>query len=145
MKMNKLMKTALILLPILSLMAAGTANSVTIYTTDAQTTAYCSYFTLVEDLSFSISLPLAALMCGITLTLSSFAVFAKKEKLLKPISVVSFIAMSLAVVPVLVKRDSSVVVVPNMVVPIAMGITSLLACMTGYKRQNTQPEGVRLS
>lgn len=145
MKKNTLTKVALIVLPVLSLMAASAANSVTIYNVEAQTTAYCSYFTLVEDLALGICLPIAALLCGITLMLASLSVLAKKDGLMRPISVTSFIAMCCAVVPLLYKADPNILVVPHVAVPIAMGITCLVANMLCHKQPKTEePKGQRL-
>ena len=145
MKRTSLWNAALIALPVISLITAGSAESVMCFDPGTGTTSYASYFALMEDVEFAVSLPLAAVLCGITLMLSSFRVVSKKEKLMKPIAVAAFAAMFCAVVPLLAKGER--IVVPNMLVPIAMGITCLLSLMRsrGVKTPEVKkPGGPRL-
>lgn len=144
MKKTTLTKLAMILLSVLGLMAASTTNSVQIFDTATQETMYCSYFTLVEDLYLGFCMPFAALLCGVTLMLVVLWAFGKKDGLLKPIAGTSFLSMTLAVVPILVKGDGSILVVPHVAVPIAMGITCLVAYTASHKPQSEEPQGQRL-
>lgn len=80
---------------------------------------YCTYFNLVEDVNFSISLPLAALGACMSLMTAGIYVVVKKFQMLSFIKLISMVSSIMAVVPILVK-DPLIMLVPNMLLPIAM-------------------------
>lgn len=146
MKNQKLYRGALIVLPVLAMMVAGSANSVMVYSAAVETTAYCSYLTLIEDITTGICLPMAALCCGVGITLGVVYCVGKKEKWLKMIFGVSFAAALLAVLPILMEKD--VKILPNVMVPIAMSANCLIAYVLDHKPKTVEKKkdrGPRLS
>ena len=80
---------------------------------------YCTYFNLLEDVNFGISLPLAAMGASVTMMTACIYVVIKKSNMLSFIKLVSIVTSIMAVVPILVK-DPVLMLVPNMLLPIAM-------------------------
>ncbi len=112
-------------------------NSVVVYSLAQNVVpAYCSYFTLVEDVAGSICLPAAALCACIVLTLSGIYAVSKKQSLMSAVKIISMAGSILAVVPILLK-DGTVQMVPNVLVPIALLAEYVVAYYLGKK---TEPE-----
>ena len=110
--------------------------------TQAEAPFYCTYFNLVEDVDFSGTLPLAGLGACLTLITAGIYAVAKKTRLLSIIKPVSMASSILAVVPVLVK-DPAVLLVPNVLLPIAMIGEYVVAYCLNEKADGY--EAVRLS
>lgn len=115
-------------------------NSVTVYTlpqdgAEPVAPVYCAYFTLVEDVDWAISLPFAAVCACVCLMLAGIYAVIKKNGLLTAIKWTAMLSAVLAVVLVLVKNDT-VQMVPNMIVPIAMLVQCALAHYLGKSGQS---------
>ena len=137
-------------MPILLIVFAVTAtyvaclpNGVAVYDlAQSKEAFYCSYFNLLEDVNFSISLPLAALGACVNLMTASIYVVAKKQKMLSFMQLISMASAVLAVVPILMK-DPVIMVVPNVLLPIALfGVCGVAHSL---EKKNTPPEAVKLS
>ena len=125
MKKRTLWSILLIVIPVVCMMTAGSAGSVMVYSPEEDITSFYSYFDLIGETQIGFSLPLAALLCGISLMLAVIECFAKHPGWLKATAVASFGCMFCAVLPLLLRGQ--IIVLPNMLVPIAMGGECLLA------------------
>ncbi len=129
MKKQRFMKAALVLLSLVAAVASARPDSVAIYPIDQAsapvTPFYCSYYTLVEGIPTGICTPFAALLAALSFGIGILYLVTKKEGLLKAIMATSFVSMTLAVLPVMMEK--SVYMLPNVTVPICMGIVCLVA------------------
>lgn len=117
---------ALVLLPLIAVVLAGMPNAVTVYEktgTDAAVT--CSFFTLIEDVSTGVCLPYAGIFGALCFGLAVIYLVRKNAGMLKWILGSAFVSVTLAVVPIL--AESEVVLLPNMLIPVLMGVEALLA------------------
>lgn len=143
---------ALILLPLAAVLLAGMPNSVAVYySAGAQEGAMsclpvnCSYFTLISEVPTGICLPFAAIFGCLTFAVTVFCLLAKKRHWLKAVAVLSFVAMTLAVLPIVVKSDEAMIL-PNVGVPILLGLDCLLAYMLmKQKDPENKASGSRLT
>lgn len=123
---KKMLNLVLAALPLIAVVLAGMPNAVTIYQMTEETAAVsCSFFTLIEDVDAAVCLPYAGIFGGLTFGLAVVWLVNQKRGLLLLIAAAAFLSMTLAVVPVLVGGD--VMMVPNMLVPILMGVECLMA------------------
>ena len=149
MKKTDFLKILLLALPVLAVMIAGMPSSVVVYELTAEGLAsgepmYCSYFTLIEDVGTAVCLPFAGILGSIGFGLVAIYLVTGKEWLLKGMLGCCFGAMTLAVIPVMVQVDAFLL--PNMMVPILLGISSALANVQLKRARNTEEkkEPVRL-
>ena len=103
---------------------------------------HCTYFNLLEGVNFSISLPLAALGASMTLITAGIYLVVKKSNMLSFIKLVSMVSSIMAVVPILVK-DPVIMLVPNMLLPIAMIGEYVVAYY--LEKKTAAPEVVQLT
>lgn len=106
-------------------------NSVTVFTLPQENMepvapAYCSYFTLVEDVQWAVSLPFAAVCACVCLMFAGIYAATKKNGVLTALKWTALAGAMLAVVLVIVKNET-VQMVPNMIVPIALMVEFGLA------------------
>ena len=118
MKKQMLLKSVLILLPVLAVGLATTADSVMVFDSVAGTTEYYSYFDLLPHGAFRLVTPLAAVLCLAAGILAAVYLGKKSQKCLKGLGIVSMAAAIVAVVPILLSGD--VKIVPNVGLPIFM-------------------------
>ena len=117
----------LILMPVLAVGLATTTDSVMVFDSAAGTTEYYSYFDLIPDSNFAIAMPLAAILSLVSGILAAILIVKKNPKMLKGIAGCSFVAATVAVLPILLKGE--VVVFPNVGLPIFMMVDWLVAYM----------------
>ena len=117
----------LILMPVLAVGLATTTDSVMVFDSAAGTTEYYSYFDLIPDSNFAIAMPLAAILSLVSGILAAIMIVKKNPKMLKGIAGCSFVAATVAVLPILLKGE--VVVFPNVGLPIFMMVDWLVAYM----------------
>lgn len=125
MKKQALLKSFVILLPILAVGLASTRDSVLVFDTQAGTTAYYSYFDLLPVAEYQLITPLAGLLCIVSGILAAVYLIGQKKGCLMASAVASFAASALGILPVIHSGD--VRVFPNVGVPIMMFADYVLA------------------
>lgn len=118
MKKQSILKTLLILFPVLAVGLATTVDSVTVFDTQSGVTEYGSYFTLLPVGGMQMLPPLAGLLCVCSAFCAIAAIVLKKQGLYKSVKWIAFCACLAAVLPVIMRGD--VIMVPNVGVPIFM-------------------------
>ena len=141
---KKIMNLALVLLPLVAVVLAGLPNGVTVYSKELTPPMTCSMFTLIEDVQWAVCLPFAGIFGAVTFGLGVIHLVKQKTLWLKLILGTAFGATMLSVLPLMVQKDT--ILVPNMLIPILLGVEALLAY--GLIRKPVQEEekkkGVRL-
>ncbi len=118
MKKKIILKSLLILLPVLAVGLATTVDSVTVFDPAAGTTRYYSYFDLVPVENLQLLPPLAAVLSLISGILAAVFLGKKKESFLKAAGYAAFGAAAAAALPVALRGE--VLVVPHVALPIFM-------------------------
>ena len=118
MKKQTLIRSLLILLPVLAVGLATTTDSVTVFATVTGTTEYYSYFDPASAANLQMLLPLAATMCLVSGILAAVYLGKKSMRCLKISGYVAFAAAAVASIPIMVRGE--VLVIPNMGVPVFM-------------------------
>ena len=141
MKKTDLLKLLIPVLLMLAVIIAGTPDSVAVFELNAEGKAigepiYCSYFTLISDVSTAVCLPFAGILGSAGFGLAVIYLVTRKEAMLKGEIGCCFAGMTLAVIPVMVQVDAFLL--PNMMVPVLLGISCVLANIQLKKPQNTQ-------
>ena len=136
MKKKALLKSLLILLPILAVGLATTKDSVIAFDAAAGITEYYSYFDLIPGSDLQMLPPVAALLSAVCGICAAIYMARKKESMLKNMVGASFAAATVAVIPVLVQ--SRLKVVPNVGLPILM----IVECLVAYHflKNSEKPE-----
>lgn len=134
MKKQALMKSLLILLPILAVGLATTADSVMVFDPASGITEYYSYFELLPHGVFQLITPLAAVLCLVAGILAAVYLGKKSQKCLKGVMLLSMAAAIVAALPILLSSD--VKIVPNVGLPIFM----LLEYAAAYYQQKQTEE-----
>ena len=142
MNKQRFLRLALILLPLIAVGVACMPTSVMIFSAETKETAYCSYLQLLPEGSFQIGGVLAVLLASVSGGLAITYSVGKKEKLLMPIRVLAVLSMLAAVTPILLQSEPKVV--PNVAVPILMGIQWILAGRMKRPQEETKKIGRRL-
>jgi len=124
MKKPDLKRLLVVALAALAVFIACMPNSVTVFIMPQEgvepvAPVYCSYFTLLEDITGAVSLPTAGLCACICLMLAGIYAVNKKRGLLTVIKWTAVSGAMLAVALILV-RSATTLVVPNVIVPIAL-------------------------
>ena len=133
MKKRAILKSLLILLPILAVGLATTGDSVLVFDAQAGVTEYYSYFDLVPVTNLQMLPPLAAMMSLVSGVLAAVWLVKKKEWSLEAIFWCSIIAACVASIPTVMQ--GTVKVVPNVGLPLFMVINWLVA---GYIRKHPE-------
>lgn len=135
MKKQTILKSILLLLPILAVGLATTTDSVMVFDSVSGTMEYYSYFDPLPYGALQMITPLAAVLSGISGILAAVYLGKKSQKCLKGVSIVSMAAAIVAVVPILLSGD--VKIVPNVGLPIFM-----LAeyCFAYYHQKKNEPK-----
>ena len=110
MKKQMIVKSLLILLPVLAVGLATTVNSVTVFDTVTATTEYYSYFDAIPVGSFQMLLPLAASLCVVSGILAALWLANKKPGCLKASGYIAFIAAAAASIPIAIKPTMAVAI-----------------------------------
>ena len=118
MKKQTLIRSLLILLPVLAVGLATTTDSVTVFDTVTGTTEYYSYFDPASAANLQMLLPLAATMCLVSGILAAVYLGKKSMRCLKISGYVAFAAAAVASIPIMLRGE--VLVIPNMGVPVFM-------------------------
>ncbi len=118
MKKKIILKSLLVLLPVLAVGLATTVNSVTVFDTVSGTAEYYSYFDLVPVENLQLLPPLAAVLSLVSGILAAIFLGKKKEGFLKASGYAAFAAAAAAALPVALRGE--VLVVPNVALPIFM-------------------------
>ena len=126
MKKKALVKSLLILLPVLAVGLATTMDSVIVFDAAAGITSYYSYFDLIPVTSLQNLPPLAGLLCAVCGICAVVYLVRKKTWSLKAVVITSLAAATAAVIPVMIQGD--VKVVPNVGLPIIMTVEYLVSC-----------------
>ena len=125
MRKDKFMKITMVFLPFAAMMLSGGPTAVTVFDSGRQVTTSGSFFTPIDGAPLGFCLLLSALFCGLCLTFSVARLIREKVWMRKAVMAVSFAAMTLAVVPLLIRE--SIIVLPNMLFPILMGVETLMS------------------
>ena len=125
MKKQTLIKSLLILLPILAVGLATTQDSVIVFDTVTGVTEYYSYFDLAPVSDLQTLPPLAAMLSFLSGIFAAIWLVTKKGWSLKGIFGTSFAAATVAGIPVMIR--SAVQMVPNVALPIFMIVQCLIA------------------
>ena len=125
MKKQTLVKSLLILLPILAVGLATTRDSVIVFNTATGVTEYYSYFDLAPLSNLQMLPPLAAMLSLVSGVCAAVWLATKKEWSLKGIFGTSFAAATAAGIPVMIQE--TVRMVPNVALPIFMIVQCLVA------------------
>ena len=125
MKKQTLVKSLLILLPILAVGLATTRDSVIVFDTATGVTEYYSYFDLAPLEKLQMLPPLAAMLSFASGICAAVWLATKKDWSLKGIFGTSFAAATAAGIPVMIQE--TVRMVPNVGLPIFMIIQCLIA------------------
>lgn len=133
MKKQTLVKSLLILLPILAVGLATTMDSVVVYDSQAGVTEYFSFFAAEPMAQVQMLLPLAVMLGLASGICGAVYLVKKKDWSLKAIAWTSLIAAAAASVPTVTQGD--VKVVANVGFPIFMVINWLVA---SYIQKNTE-------
>lgn len=145
MKKRTVWSVVLMVLCILSLMVASNPTAVTVFRTGDTVAKHYSFFQRVVEVPIAICLPYSAISNGIALMLSVAYLIRKKNHWLKWIMGFSFASMTLAVLPLILRTEP--VVLPNMVHPLAMCTTCVMAYVlsrTTKDKEEDFPKGERL-
>ena len=133
MKKQVMLKSLLILLPILAVGLATTGDSVLVFDGQTGVTEYYSYFDLIPVTSLQVLPPLAAMMSLVSGILAAVWLVKKKEWSLEAIFWCSIIAACAASIPTVMQGD--ILVVPNVGLPIFMVVNWLVA---GHIRKHSE-------
>lgn len=125
MRKQTILKSFLILLPVLAVGLATTADSVLTFDSVSGITDYYSYFDILPYAEFQLLPPLAAMLSGLSGILAVIYLIFKNKGTLKASSIVALISAALAVLPII--RTGDVRVIPNVGVPIFMICQYVLA------------------
>ena len=125
MKKQTILKSFLILLPTLAVGLALAGDSVTVFDTATGTLDYYSYLDLLPVTNIQMVLPLAAMLSLLSGILGGVYLARGKKGCLKGVIAISFLSSVCAVIPVLLRE--TVLVVPNVGLPIFMLVQCLLA------------------
>lgn len=125
MKKQTLIKSLVILIPILAVGLATTVNSVTVFDTVNGTTEYYSYFELIPVANLQMLTPLAAFLSLISGILAAIFLGKKSVGCLKASGYVALGAAIAVCIPVMIRGD--VIVVPNVAFPVFMLVQYLVA------------------
>ena len=118
MKKTIILKSMLVLFPVLAVGLATTMDSVMVFDTISGTTSYFSYFDPVPVENIQMLPPLAATLCVISGILAAVYLGKNKMGCLKAAGYVAGAAAVAAAIPVTIRGD--VLVVPNVALPIFM-------------------------
>lgn len=125
MKKQTILKSLLILLPILAVGLATTTDSVLVFDTLSGVAEYYSYFDLVPVVNLQMLPPLAAMLSLVSGIIAVIYMAKKKEWCLKGILGTTFVSACLVAIPIV--QQGEVRVVPNVGLPIFMIIDCLVA------------------
>lgn len=125
MKKQTLVKSLLILMPILAVGLATTGDSVIVFDSVSGVTEYYSYFDLIPVESMRTLPSLAAMLSVVSGILAAIWMVKKKEWCLKGIVGVAMASACLAVIPTI--QQATFKAVPNVGLPIFMIINCLVA------------------
>lgn len=125
MKKQTLIKSLLILLPVLAVGLATTGDSVIVFDSLAGVTEYYSYFEMAPETQWQTLPPLAAMLAAISGILAAVYMVKKKKWCLRGIVGTTMASACAAVIPVVQQGD--VRMVPNVGLPIFMMVNCLVA------------------
>lgn len=138
MKKERIFNLALILLPVVAVGIACTPNSILLYDAEKDAAAYTTFLALLPEGTLRIAPVLALLLSSISAGFAISFVLGRKQGFLKAIQVLSFLAVTAAVVPILMQTQ--VRVLPNMWVPLLMaGQWILTAVYRAGEEKNKSP------
>ena len=119
MNRQKIWSLALMIASAASVMFSVMPGSVTVFDTQAQTTAFYSFFEQIPNVGVGMFILLAGICSGLCLMLSVADLIVHKEGVRTGMMMLSMASATLAVLPLL--ADRSTVVLPNMLHPLLMG------------------------
>ena len=125
MKKRAILKSLLILLPILAVGLATTGDSVLVFDVHSGVTEYYPYFDLIPDTGLQMLPPLAAMLSLVAGICGAVYLVKKKDWSLKVIFWASLAAACAASVPTVMQGDLKMV--PNVGLPLFMVINWLVA------------------
>ena len=133
---------------VLAVFIACMPNSVTVFIMPQEgaeplAPVYCSYFTLLEEIAGAVSMPTAGLCACICMMLAGIYAVNKKRGLLTVIKWTAGVGAMLAVVPILM-RDTTALVVPNLIVPMALMAEFALTHYLSKKTDGAEKKSNRL-
>ena len=111
MKKQTLVRSLLILLPVLAVGLATTVDSVMVYDSVAGTTVYYSYFDPIPGSDLQMLPPLAATLAVISGILAAIFLGKKRTGVLKASGIVAFASAAAASIPMMIRGET--LVIPN--------------------------------
>ncbi len=118
MKKNVIVKSLLVLLPVLAVALATTVNSVTVFDTLSGTTEYYSYLDAVPVENLAMLPPLAAILSLASGILAAIYLGKKKVSFLTWAGYTAFAAAVAAGIPIAMRGE--VLVIPHVALPVFM-------------------------
>ena len=137
MKKNTILKSLLILFPVLAVGLATTPDSVMVFDTLTAETQYFSYFDVLPVVNLQMVTPMAALLSAFSGILAAVYLAKKKSNILKVSGYAAVASACLAAIPVVVRGD--VMVLPNVALPIFMLMQYLISSMM-KKAEKEEPK-----
>ncbi len=146
MKNQKYWNIALLVLPLFAWIMEIMPGSVQVLPTDgSQVEGTFNFFSLTNPGLVGLCTPFAAIMTCITFMFVVIYVVSKKKRWLSCTKVCSFLVLFAAPLPIVVRPEP--MVIPNVVVPIAMGLECLICIYLAKKdevKKDERNEGRRL-
>ena len=143
MKKNTILKSLLILFPVLAVGLATTPDSVLVFDTLTAETQYFSYFDVLPVQNMQMVPPMAALLSALSGILAAVYLAKKKFNVLKASGYVAVASACLAAIPVVVRGD--VMVLPNVALPIFMLMQYVVSTMMKKAEKEEPKKNKRLS
>ena len=141
MKKQAIVKSFLILLPVLAVGLATAGDSVTVFDTLTGETSYYCYFDVAPVGNLQMLPPLAAMLSVVSGILAALWLVKKKQWCLQAIIVSTMASACAASIPIVQMGD--VRVVPNVGLPIFMILNCLLAYHYKLHPEKTEEKKVR--
>lgn len=129
MKKKALIRSLLILLPVLAVGLATTADSVTVFDTVTKQTQYFSYFDILPVKNLQMVTPVAALLAAASGILAALYLSGKKENVLKAVGYLALASACAAGIPPILREE--IMVIPNVALPIFMILQYFVSSYVG--------------
>ena len=143
MKRSALTTVALLAFPLLMVLVTSGPAGVMVF--DGETTTYCSWLQLVENASFGWCIPVAALLNYVLFGLAVLYAVMKKSWCLNGIFGISFVAVCLVALPIVVQSEiKAVPSVAGLLLLAAQWLTASVLRKKNAAEKKETPKGKRL-
>ena len=145
MKKTILLKSLLILFPILAVGLATTVDSVTVFHTVTGETQYFSYFDVLPVGNLSLITPVTALVSALSGVFAAIYMATKRKSLLKSAGYAALVSATLAAIPMILREE--IMVIPNVALPVFMMLEYCVSYFLGKEtpEKSEKSQNPRLS